>query len=133
LHKGIYRLNNNIFAKLSERYPFITVISYGSDEYIGIMQNRDLYITNFYDYMAIKEGTARQQFLELGEQWWWESSRQIPINLFLKSEWGAYKQCLRTFSSKDVTIIHGPTVSLTDLSQKKSKRRSITLIRKPNQ
>lgn len=126
-------MNNNIFAKLSERYPFITVISYGSAEYIGIMQNRDAYITNFYDFMSIKDADARQQFLELGEQWWWESSRQIPINLFLKSEWDIFRVCLRTFNSKDVTVIHGPCVSLSELSQRKSKRRSITLIRKPNQ
>lgn len=124
-------MNNNIFAKLSERYPFITVISYGTNEYIGIMQNRDAYITNFYDFLAIKDADARQQFLELGEQWWWESSRLIPINLFLKTEWVVFRSCLRTFNSKDVTVLHGPSVSLSDLSQKKSKRRSITLIRKP--
>lgn len=95
------------------------------------MQNRDAYITNFYDFMSIKDADARQQFLELGEQWWWESSRQIPINLFLKSEWDAFRVCLRTFNSKDVNIIHGPCVSLSELSQRKSKRKSITLIRKP--
>ena len=27
----------------------------------------------------------RMKFLELGDVWWWESNRQIPIHLFLKA------------------------------------------------
>lgn len=94
------------------------------------MQNRDGVVTSFYDFSSISEASDKQLFLDLADQWWWESSRQIPINLFLKAEWEAFKHCLRVFNSKDVTILHGPVVSLTDLSQKKNKRRSITLVRK---
>lgn len=123
-------MTKNIFTELGERYPFITVISYGSEEYVGIVQNRDSFVTNFYDFLAIKDANIKKLFLELGEQWWWGSNRQIPISLFLKSEWSVFRSCLRTFSSKDVKILHGPAVSLAELSQQKSKRRSITLIRK---
>jgi hypothetical protein len=125
-------LSDNIFQKLTDRYPFITVISHGNSEYIGIVQNRDTIVTNFYDFGAIKNGDLKRQFLELGEQWWWESNRQIPINIFLREEWGVYRQVLRSFNSKDVSILHGPVVSLSDLALKKSKRRSITLVRKIN-
>jgi hypothetical protein len=123
-------LSANIFQKLTERYPFITVISYGDNEFIGIVQNQDAIVTNFYDFAAIPDAQSKRLFLELGEQWWWESTRQVPINIFLRGEWNMFKAYLRSFNSKDVKILHGPVVSLADLAQKKSKRRSITLIRK---
>jgi hypothetical protein len=123
---------SNIFQKLTDKYPFISVIGYGNDEYIGIIQNRDSYVTNFYDFNSIKDTEARRQFLELGDQWWWESNRQIPINIFLRTEWVVFKNCLRIFNSKDVVLLHGPAVSLAELAQKKTKRRSITLVRKIN-
>lgn len=124
---------SNIFQRLTDKYPFISVISYGNEEYIGIIQNRDAYVTNFYDLNSVKDADARQQFLDLGEQWWWESNRLIPINIFLKQEWQNFKSCLRIFNSKDVVLMHGPVVSLAELAQRKTKRRSITLIRKPAQ
>jgi len=108
------------------------VIGYGDNEYIGIVQNRDSIVTNFYDYAAITDLAERARFLDLGEQWWWESTRKIPINIFLREEWGIFKVYLRTFNSKDVVVLHGPVVSLADLAQTRSKRRSITLIRKIN-
>ena len=125
-------MSDNIFQKLTDRYPFITVIGYGDSEFIGIVQNRDPVVTNFYDFGSIADGELRRQFLELGEQWWWESNRQIPINIFLRTEWVVFRDCLRTFNSKDVVILHGPAVSLAELAQKKTKRRSITLVRKIN-
>lgn len=125
-------MSDNIFQKLTARYPFITVISHGTNEYIGIVQNRDTLVTNFYDFGAIQDSDLKKQFLELGEQWWWESNRQIPINIFLRNEWNIYRQVLRSFNTKDVAILHGPAVSLSDLALKKSKRRSITLVRKIN-
>jgi hypothetical protein len=39
---------------------------------------------------------------------------------------------LRTFSNRDLEIIHGPVCSLNDLGRKKSKRKSITLVRRIN-
>jgi len=117
--------------KLLDQYPFLSFLTYGGNEYIGIVQNSDQFFTNFYDYgRLISDHKAR--YLELGEQWWWESNRQIPINIFLKTEWGVFKSYLRIFNSKDVVLLHGPSVSLAELAQKKTKRRSITLVRKVN-
>lgn len=72
----------------------------------------------------------KKRFLELGETWWWESNRLIPINLFLKGDWGEFRPILKTFNSKDVLLKYGPAVSLKENSQKRSKRRSITLVRR---
>lgn len=70
------------------------------------------------------------QFLQLGEVWWWESNRLIPINVFLKEDWAAFRFSLRTMNTKDVEIKYGPHVSLKEIAARRSKRRSITLVRK---
>jgi hypothetical protein len=83
-----------------------------------------------YDYGAIASADLRTKFLELGDIWWWESNRAIPINLFLKEEWIIFKPFLRTFNNKSLEIVHGPVVSMTDFTKKRTKRRSITLVKR---
>lgn len=118
------------FKKLTENHPFITVCSYANQDYVGIIQNRDDTVTTFYDYGSIIDGLAKTRFLELGEIWWWESNRLIPINLFLKEEWQVFKPYLRTFVNKGLNILHGPVCSINELHKKRSKRRSITLVKR---
>lgn len=123
-------IQNEFFKKLSENHPFITICSYANQDYVGIVQNRDDIVTTIYDYGAIVDGIAREKFLELGDVWWWESNRLIPINLFLKDEWSIFKPYLRTFNNKSLTILHGPTCSISELNKRRSKRRSITLVKR---
>ena len=123
-------MGNNIFEKLTEKCPFITLCMYANSEYVGVVQNRDDIVTTIYDFGSIQAQGDKLQFLELASTWWWESNRSIPINIFLRGEWEEFRLCLRTFVNKDLEILHGPVCSLTDISQKKSKRRSITLVRK---
>ena len=123
-------IQNEFFTKLTTTHPFITVCSYAGQDYVGIVQNRDEVVTTIYDYGAILEQEIRDKFLELGDVWWWESNRGIPINLFLKQDWTPFRVVLRTMNSKDVEIKLGPYVSLKEMSSKRSKRRSITLVRK---
>lgn len=117
-------------SDILDKYPFLTLLTYGGKEYLGIIQNLDDTITSIYDIEAIKSEEDRIKFLTFGDQWWWESNRSIPINLFLKSDWSNFKYCLKTFNSKDVTIIKGPQVSLKELAAKKTKKRSIFLVKK---
>jgi uncharacterized protein YqgQ len=118
------------YAELLKKYPFLTYLVYGGNEYIGIIQNLDEVITTIYDYGALKTVDQKQQFLELAEVWWWESNRLIPINVFLKEDWIPFRNVVKTMNSKDVEIKLGPQVSLKEIAAKRSKRRSITLIRK---
>ena len=111
-------------------YPFLSHITYGGNDYIGIIQNFDEVITTLYDFGALKDPELKRTFLSLGETWWWESNRLIPINVFLKADWMMFKVCLRTMNSKDVEIKMGPYVSLKEMATKRSKRKSITLVRK---
>ena len=123
-------MGDNIFQKLSAKYPFITLCIYAGVEYVGIIQNKDDAITTIYDFGNIKDPALKLQFIELANTWWWESNRSIPINIFLKGEWEPFRVYLRTFSNKDLEIVHGPVCSLSDIGRKKSKRKSITLVRR---
>jgi hypothetical protein len=123
-------MDKNMLHILSERYPFITLCAYAGTEYVGVVQNRDDTVTTIYDFGSIQSGELKHKFLELAGTWWWESNRSIPINIFLKADWDPFRFCLRTFSNKDLEIIHGPATCLADIARKKSKRRSITLVRK---
>jgi hypothetical protein len=123
-------MSTEIFTKLTDKYPFITLCVYASQEYVGIIQNRDDAITTIYDFGSITDLEAKKVFLELANIWWWESNRSIPINIFLKQEWDPFRNYLRTFINKDLEILHGPVCSLAEMARKKSKRKSITLVRR---
>lgn len=123
-------MGDNIFKRLSEKYPFITLCLYAGNEYVGIIQNRDDTITTIYDFGDIRNPELKRLFIDLANTWWWESNHSIPINIFLKTEWDIFKPYLRTFSNKDLEILHGPVCSLLDISRRKTKRKSITLVRR---
>ena len=117
---------------LLDQYPFLSFVTYGGNDYIGVIQNSDELITTIYDFALLKTLEQKQRYLDLADQWWWESNRLVPINVFLKQDWVEFRIVLKTFNSKDVVIEHGPYVSLKEIAQKRSKRRSITLVRKVN-
>ena len=123
-------MGSDIITKLAEKYPFITLCIYANEEYVGIIQNRDDYVTTMYDIGDLITAEDKAEFLQLASTWWWESNRSLPINIFLRGDWDKFKNTLRTFTNKDLEIIHGPVCSLLDIARKKSKRKSITLVRK---
>ncbi len=118
------------FERLTTSHPFITIVSYAGQDYVGIVQNRDDVVTTIYDYGAIIDLGEKERFLALGDIWWWESNRLIPINLFLREDWAQFKPYIRTFNNKSLVILHGPACSMTELAKRRSKRRSITLVRR---
>jgi hypothetical protein len=120
------KLRDNIEQNL----PFISVLNYGREEYVGIIINQDQYVTSFYDLNAIRTPEEKAVFLEIGETWWWESNRQFPINIFCRDVIQPFSYAIRTFNSKDVRVILGPVVNLMNLTLKRVKRKSVQLVRK---
>lgn len=120
----------SVNSSFQENYPFISCIRSNDIEYVGIIINFDNSVASIYDISGLKTDHERSKFLELGEVWWWESNRQIPINIFLKQEWIPFRPYLRTFNNKNLTIVHGPVVSLNELNKRRTKRRSITLVKR---
>jgi hypothetical protein len=88
-------------------------------------------VVSIYDISIIKDDAGKNHFLELGDVWWWESNRRIPINIFLKNEMTVFRYVIKTFNSKDVEVIFGPIVNLSEIAEKRVKRKSIQLVRVP--
>ena len=116
---------------IQENFPFLSVVTYGGNEYIGIIINQDATVTSMYIYTDIRSELEQRAFLELGEAWWWESNRMIPINIFLRGEIEPFKYAIMTMNSKDVKVTIGPCVNLNNLSVKRVKRKSVQLVRIP--
>jgi len=116
---------------IEEKFPFLSVVTYGGQEYVGIVNNQDNFITTMYSLSELINDEHRDRFLELGDVWWWESNRMIPINIFLKKEMDIFKYSIITMNSKDVKVTLGPCVNLNNLTVKRIKRRSVQLVRKP--
>lgn len=122
---------NSLYETLSIKFPFLSVILYGADksEYVGIIQNADIITTSFYDINLLKRDDEKRLFLSLGEKWYFESNRLLPINIFLKDEWNQFNHTFKTFITKELVVIYGQVTSLAALSSKK-KRKNITVVKK---
>jgi len=42
-----------------------------------------------------------------------------------------FRPYIKTFNSKDVTLMFGPSVNLSEIAEKRIKRKSIQLVRNP--
>jgi len=120
-----------LLKDIEKNYPFISVVTYGGNEYVGIIANQDQYITSMYVYTALRSEESKKQLLELGDAWWWESNRMIPINIFLRREISGLNYAMMTMNSKDVKITIGPTVNISNLAIRRVKRKNVQLVRKP--
>lgn len=123
-------MNELSYDSLLANFPFLSVARYGKNEFVGIIQNEDINITSIYLLEKIITKEDRKEFIEYGREWWWETNRQIPINLVIGNKFNKFDYCLRNFSNKNFEIIHGPTVRLRDLLKYKSKKKNVQLIRR---
>jgi hypothetical protein len=120
---------NNINEMLKNNFPFLTCVRCNELEIVGIVINQNDSVLSIYDFGAIHNDDEKQALLDLGEQWWWESNRKIPINIFLKGEMAVYRRYIKTINSKDVELVFGPVVNLNEIAEKRVKRKSIQLVR----
>jgi hypothetical protein len=115
---------------IQENFPFLSVIKHVKNEYVSVIINQDQQVTSIYDYGYIKTAEEKQKFIELCEIWWWESNRQIPINIFLGNDIIQYKYAIKHFNTKDVIVVFGPITSLHNIIVKRCKKKSITLVKR---
>jgi hypothetical protein len=121
-------INDDIKAIL-EKFPFL---SYGimlDVPYLGIILNSDNQLISLYSLDMIP-AELRPLFLELGQQWWWESNRQVPIHIFLKDKTKLFRPYIKHFSRKDFDLKAGPSVSLQETIARRVRKRQVTLVRK---
>lgn len=120
-----------LLKDIEQKFPFLSVVAYGGNEYVGIIVNQDVTVTTMYLYTKLKTPEHKELMIELGEIWWWESNRMIPINIFLRQEMEYFKYSLMTMNSKDVKVSIGPCVNLNDLQVKRVKRKNVQLVKNP--
>ena len=120
-----------LLKDIEQKFPFLSVVAYGGNEYVGIIVNQDVTVTTMYLYTKLKTPEHKELMIELGEIWWWESNRMIPINVFLRKEIQDIGYSLMTMNTKDVKVIVGPCVNLNNLTIKRVKRKSVQVMRKP--
>jgi hypothetical protein len=114
--------------ELNEKFPFLTLYQYADVEGLCIIQNHGKNVVTVYDFNAIQTDDLKKKFIEMGNIWWWESNRKVPINLFFKQDFDIFQKYARNFVTKEFKIIHGHSVSLHNLNQKRVKRRRVELV-----
>lgn len=119
-----------LLKEIEEQFPYVSVVAYGGVEYVGVISNQDQYVTTMFIYTLLKNDNDKRLLLDLGEIWWWESNRMIPINTFLRKEIEKIKYCMITMNSKDVKVVIGPCVNVNDLAMKRVKRKSVQLVKR---
>ena len=113
--------------KIKETYPFLSIIRINKE---GIIQNCDQKIISMYCYDFVPK-EIQSLFLEYGKNWWWESNRKLPINMFIGKQFSVFTEALRSYSLKETEILHGPVTKLSDLlANKKIRRKTVQLLRK---
>ena len=116
--------------EIQKNYPFLSVIKIANEEKVGIIQNCDQRIISIYCYDLIRPD-LQPVFLEYGGDWWWESNRKLPINMFIGKQFAIFTGALRSYSLKETEILHGPVTRLSDLlANKKIRRKTVQLLRK---
>lgn len=113
-----------------EKFPFLSLCRAGQEEILGIIQNYSQTLASVYVYNLLISTEQKQLFLEYGEEWWWQSNRQLPINLVVGPKFKQFSYCLKTYNVKDFEIIYGEPVSLHNIMTKRIKRRQIQLVQK---
>lgn len=116
--------------EILEKFPFLSLCRVGEDEVIGIIQNYTQTLASIYVLNVLNCIEDKAEFLECGELWWWESNRQLPVNLFIGPKFKRFSYSLRTYNVKDFEILHGEAVSLQNIITKRIKRRQIQLVQK---
>jgi hypothetical protein len=116
--------------EILEKFPFLSVCLTGESEILGIIQNYTSTLASIYVYNVLHTTEDKQEFLEMGEEWWWQSNRSLPINLVIGPKFKKFSYCLRTYNVKDFEILHGEAISLQNIITKRIKRRQIQLVQK---
>lgn len=117
-------------TKLLEKFPFLSYGKMGEDHYLGIIQNSDTQLISIYVIDMLPSEDMRRDFLSCGEEWWWQSNRKIPINIFLKEKFIPYRPYLKHFNRREFELLAGPSVSLQDSLARRVRKREVTLVRR---
>lgn len=127
-HKKIRDFIDN--EDYQELLPFISKITMDTgDIYQGVIVNSDKSMISFIDINKMKDDKVLYNFVELCLDWWWYSSRHVPINLFYPNETQTYMDAYMTHIPNKTSVnVSGHVVSLNQIvKSRKSYRRNVFL------
>lgn len=118
---------------IQKTHPYLSLLKVANkEEYLGIVQNADQRLISLYNYNALPEA-LKKVFLNYGSVWWWESNRQLPINIFIGESFSIFRRYLVSFSIKETKVMFGPVVQLSDITNnKRIRRKTVQLVRRVN-
>ena len=119
-------IRNDFFKSL----PFVTVCYVYEKEYIGILNIKGKNLTSMYVFDLISSTDGLIDILNLGEMWWWECNRNIPISVFMHEKIEKFEFCKKAFPTKDISVLSGPVVSISAIPTKRIKRNTTILKKK---
>ena len=131
-----YRKSGSVFATGDEAEPQLTSAKHDPRLRTVVCRHwlRDLCMKGAaceflhqYDLSKMPDKAVRALFITLGETWWWESNRILPIDVFLHHEMKPFQKYLTTMVMKDVDHMFGPMTTLQNMLKKRIKRRGIQL------
>ena len=94
---------------IEKNFPFISVVEYGGQEYVGVINNQDNAITSMFIFTDIRSAENKEKFIELCKTWWFESNRMIPIGIFLRQEMAQFKPIMMMMNNQS-SIISQPSI-----------------------
>lgn len=116
-------MNENVLKEI----PFLAEIKLNKtgEKFIGIILNQTKKYTGMYVINKPDKAMTHEQlmkFIELGNIWWTESNRMLPITLFLKRDFDEYKSFMVNFDNHMIAEIKGHITSLSNITNKRIKR-----------
>ncbi len=112
-------MNNDM---LQEQLPFLSACRVHGIEYIGIIVVSGKNYTSMYTLTTIEDTLLKKQLIEAGTKWWWQSNRNIPIDVFMPEQMKRFENHKLRFITKDYEHLWGPSVLLSRLPTKRIKR-----------
>lgn len=116
--------------EILDKFPFLSYVSYLDKEYLGIIGNSDSNITTMYMFSLIDNEELKHLFLEFGDEYWYLTNRELPINIVLGKKWNIFKNYMLSFNTEYLNIIKGPCLTLDTIINKRIKRKQISLVKK---
>lgn len=116
--------------ELREKHEFLTVLVIDGELKIGVVQNETQKFVMLFEFSLIRTELSRQRFIELADQWWWESDQSEPIDVYFGLKFDEFSLALRGYPRKTITHHIGPTFNLADKYLRRIKKKKIEIINK---
>lgn len=111
-------------------HEYLTFLVLENEIIVGIIQNETQKMMMIYNLEKLRDQKLQKEFLSYGDEWWWGSSRLIPVDSFIGKRFDAYREILIGYPKKSVKEVIGPTFNMGEQYLKRIKKRKIEIIPK---